>query len=235
MTKQLLIGLVTVTAILQMGCATPGTSTLNTTAPEVYEVTNELTIDDVFDSVWDRLVGELSKSFYVINNIDKASRLINVSFASDTPEVYVDCGMARRQYKRGTELQVYDYEIASSSSYKMADRSGQYPVTRFIERHTRLEGRVNIYVAPVDAGTRVSVNAKYILSVTASGRYVVENLLGAPTAQGEQAPHTTTIDFGTNRPSNTNWGTGENPSFVKCYSRGKLEEDILACARPAAK
>jgi hypothetical protein len=43
------------------------------------------------DEVWNELVAGLGAQFFVINNMDKASGFINVSYSGD-PEKYVDGG-----------------------------------------------------------------------------------------------------------------------------------------------
>ena len=47
--------------------------------------TNEVVLPENFEVVWKRLVKNLSADFFVINNIEKASRLINISFSANQP------------------------------------------------------------------------------------------------------------------------------------------------------
>ena len=118
----------------------------------VKPIQNEAVINKPFSQVWDELVKGLAKSFYVINNIEKASRLINVSFSTESPQSYVNCGKSIRTYERDNERANYEYEIAASSTYKLAagrvGQYGQYIGTLHVHRSTSLEGRVNVYVAP---------------------------------------------------------------------------------------
>jgi hypothetical protein len=222
---------IALSAAVAAGCATPGTSNIGYLPPEnPTKMSNEVVVDKPFESVWDALVRDLAKSFYVINNIEKQSRLINVSFSTDAPETYVDCGTTTRTYARGDENQTYKYNVASSFTYKVAARTGnlnQFPVTRNISRRTVLEGRANIYVAPEGQGTRVSVNARYILSVNTQGVYTVENVYGTPIERGALPQRTFTATFNTNQPTTVDWGTPGQPMQVTCHSRGRLEHDIL--------
>ena len=79
------------------GCA--GSSTYHYTPPtSLITPHNEVTIDEPFDVVWDRMVKNLSADFFVINNIEKISRLMNVSFSTTSPGKYIDCGRSRRTY-----------------------------------------------------------------------------------------------------------------------------------------
>jgi hypothetical protein len=95
------------------GCTVPGASKLDYSPPKDPDVqNNEVSISEPFDTVWDRLVGRLATGFFVINNIDKASRFINVSFSSDTPESYVDCGQSTREFSYQKEEKKYVYNVA---------------------------------------------------------------------------------------------------------------------------
>jgi len=215
------------------GCAVHGKSTSVTiTSPKV-EIDNEVFIDRPFSDVWDELVKELAKSFYVINNIEKTSRIINISFSTDTPEEYIDCGTTTRTYEKGEEHTKYTYKVVESSSYKLASKAGQhgqFPVMANINRKTSLEGRANVYVAPEDNGTRVTVNCRYIFSVNVSGNYITYDVFGNPIPfqSGEYSQTSESIAFNTNQEKTVNWGTAEQPADVNCYSTGKLEQDILS-------
>jgi hypothetical protein len=214
-------------------CATAGTQTADLAPAQSQHVSNEVTVTGSSDVVWDQLVAQLSRSFYVINNIDKASRLLNVSFYSDSPADYIDCGTTTRTYTRGDENQTYRYAFAASSSYKLGQRRDNAIITYNVNRSTKLEGRANIYVAPKDAGsTAVMVNARYILTVNVTGIYQAESLIGIKGATGPMDPSTYTVSFNTNQANTTNVATaGDPPSYVTCYSRGKLEGDIIKFAQ----
>jgi hypothetical protein len=218
-------------AVLIAGCATPGTSNLSYAPPEKSaKLPNEMVVNKPFDAVWDSFVHNLAKSFYVINNIDKQSRIINVSFSTETPETYADCGISTRTYSRGDENHTYTYNVASTSTFKVASRTGasnKLPLTALVTRHSSLEGRINIYVAPEGPNTRISVNARYVLTVKAEGTYVEENLYGNPIARGTLPTETATATFNTNQPVTTDWSTPEQPNTVTCQARGRLESDIL--------
>jgi hypothetical protein len=215
-------------ATMITGCATPGTSTLDYTPPQnPTKIQNELIVSKPFETIWDSFVRELAKSFYVINNIDKQSRIINVSFSTDTPETYVDCGITTRTYARGAETHTYKYNLASASTYKLAGVNNQLPQTAVLSRYPSLEGRANIYVAPEGENTRVSVNIRYVLSVKVQGTYTTENRYGAPIQSGTISAQTSTITLNTNQPATAHWGTPQQPLDPTCQSLGRLEKDIL--------
>jgi hypothetical protein len=212
------------------GCASPGMSTRQYQPPEPNKIENEKKVAKSFDETWDVLVAGLTKSVYVINNIDKASRIINFSFSSDAPELYLNCGTSYRNYSRGKENQSYTYPTAGSVVYKYGDAIGnrkQFPRTVVARRKTSLGGRANVYVAPIPDGTTLSVNARYILQVNATGVYTVENVYGTPMQTGQIQPFSQTWTLNTNQEFHGDAGTPEEPQPITCYATGKLERDIL--------
>ena len=214
------------------GCATPGVSTSDYSRHEPKSIKNEIQVDQPYTQVWDRLVRELSKSFYVINNIDKESRIINISFSTQTPTDFVDCGEAHRTYKRGKELDNYDYNVADSSSFKF---TGSTHGTLFdfanVRRTTTLEGRSNIYLAPLENDknkTTVAVNTRYILTIETAADAFSQNMYGQIMSLGPD-PHSPpiVISFNTNKPENHTFGDRGRTIEVTCFSNGKLEQDVL--------
>lgn len=211
------------------GCAIPGVNSMSYTKHDPKLIINEIQVDQPYSQVWDKLVRELSKSFYVINNIDKESRIINLSFSSQSPSEFVDCGQTHRTYKHGSELINYDYMVADSSTYKYAHGAREafsyYANTR---RTTSLEGRSNIYLAPLEndkAKTTVAVNTRYILTINVVGDIYAQHLNGNIFSQG-QTPHQqpTILSFNTNNPTERDFGDGVK---ISCSSNGKLEQDVL--------
>lgn len=219
--------------LLAAACVIPGTQTVTIAPAQPYHVENEVTVQASSDITWDRLVQGLSRGFYVINNIDKASRLINISFSSDSPQEYIDCGTTSRTYSRGQDEERYVYLVAESSSYKLGEKRSGTIVTYEVNRATELEGRANIYVAPADSGaTTVMVNVRYILTITLTGTYQSESPIGIKSSKTPMTPQATTIAFNTNQPNSTDIGTPDNPTSVTCYSRGRLEGEIIRFAKP---
>jgi hypothetical protein len=215
--------------IVIAGCATPGVNSSSYTKHDPKSVANEIQVDQPYSQAWDKLVRELSKSFYVINNIDKESRIINISFSSQTPSEFVDCGQTHRSYKHGDEMQSYDYNVADSSAYKYAggvrESLSYYAIIR---RTASLEGRSNIYLAPLEndkAKTTVTVNTRYILTIDTTGDAYAQHVNGNIFIQG-QIPHPqpTIISFNTNSPAEHDFGEGVK---VTCFSNGRLEKDVL--------
>ncbi|WAW08960.1 hypothetical protein NB640_06580 [Oxalobacter vibrioformis] len=183
--------------IVLSGCAT---TTESYEPPKEYPVESVRIFNASFDTVWKRLVKNLSKDFFVINNIEKSSHIINVSFSSDRPSDYVDCGTYTITT---TGFDPFTYKAESSSTY---DDWGGTAVQR-----TRLEGRVNIYVAPEKNKTEVTVSVKYVLPIDIS-----------VTHRNKLFKETQTYSFSSKQKYSGN--------DAICYSKGVIERSILDMA-----
>lgn len=229
--KTILAILITIVFHFLSGCATVGVSSYSYKEPTSFEIENEAFVPMPFDQAWDKLVRELATRFYVVNNIDKESRLINVSFSSNNPEQFVTGGTTTREFRRDGPTERISYDPASSSSFKTGWKWGPYknlPSTGTLYRRTSLEGRVNIYAAPDGDGMRMTVNCRYILTVKVTGTFVAENAFGTPMQTGVLPSSTETASLSTDAPVRVNWGTPAEPSWVTLRSTGKLENDILS-------
>lgn len=190
------------------GCAT---STTNYTPPTETRVVNTKFVNKPFDVVWDGLVKELSGDFFVINNIDKNSRLINISFSSQRPSEFVDCGITFRTFKNARGDQSYMYKTADAANFTAANDQGHVFNLR---RTSRLEGRTNIYVAPEGAGTNITVNTKYVISIS----------MAATAIDGRPAG---TENFIFDPSTKQTFSNGS----VTCAAMGAIEERILRAAQ----
>ena len=202
--------LVCILAVAAAGCAT---SKLNYTPPVLETVHNQVVVDAPFEEVWDRLVKNLASDFFVINNIEKSSRIINVSFSTNNPSDFVTCGLTSREFSNARGTQQYQYDPASSAQYTFTDVKG---MLFNASRTSRLNGRTNVYVAPDDSGgTMVSVNAKYVVDVSLSFTNVYNQPAGAQNVS---------FDFSTKQPQVKTDG-------VTCIAKGNIEAKILGYAR----
>lgn len=208
------------------GCAKNGTSTFKYTPPKEYKIENEVLIDKGYSVVWDELVRELSKSFFTINNIDKNSRIINVSFYANNPGRYVDCGHSYRSTSRGDEHREYDYEVASSSNYVLEDRGLDYFEDEIhVDRRTSLEGKMNIYLAPEGENkTLLSVNVRYILSTDGTFRGVRKHISGNVVDSRQLDSFHLVDSFSSKERYIRKEANG--PDFI-CEPKGVLEKEIL--------
>jgi len=112
--------------------------------------------------VWKDLVPRLAQTFFVINNIDQSSGLINISYSGD-PEKFVDCGHLTSTVKNARGQRTYDVPVARAHQvYERTVNAGLYGVDRAMS----LEGRANLVLEePQPNVTRVSVNVRYVLAM----------------------------------------------------------------------
>ena len=216
------------------GCATQGVTTVNRIPPKVASLTYEQKFEQPQGVVWDRLVKNMAKSFFVINNIDKDSRIINISYSSDKPQEYVDCGRSTRTYNDGKTTESYEYGVTDSLvTYKAA--SNKQPDPRFssvglILRRATVDGRANVYVAPESNGTLISVNAKSVVKITLSGEMLVQNFAGQVLRRQAIPPVSADVTAVTKGSTESTMAVGTTVERVTCYSTGKLEKEILDLA-----
>lgn len=204
-------------------CASFSTeSSRNYSEPEKIQIENSAIIDQPFDRAWDDLVEGLAKTFYVINNIDKESRLLNVSFEVSDLEKYVDCGETARTYSFQDYYQEWVYGIGDQVTYRIEGipqtqlQTGTYYE---VSNRPKLQGRANVYVAPhTDNRSKIEVNARYILTLdrTITERFALNNV-----ARGSDS-HSIMISFNTNEQ-----GKSEELGII-CYATGEFERDILS-------
>lgn len=187
-------------------------STANYRPPHSYDVVTERTLNMPFAQTWDMYVAKLSESFFVINNISKESRIINVSFSSDQPSEFVDCGYAIRTSNHpATGEQIFSYETADDSMYNMGVSGTNVVWT--IRRNTNLEGRINIYMAPMGNQTLLRANVRYVWSNNISGS---SNVGGVDSKQDSTSFSSKEV------------GTVSHPAGnYSCRSRGILEDRLL--------
>jgi hypothetical protein len=191
-------------AAVLTGCAS---SSIDYRPPADRPIANTKEVSVPFDQAWDALVRQLSSDFFVINNIDKNSRLINISFNTQKPSEFVDCGVTKRTFDNARGKRDYTYVTADSAVFSVTNgSSAAFNVTR----KTKLEGRVNIYVAPVAAGTSIAVNTKYAVTVATTA----VNFDGNPGGGDSNV-----FDFSTKQ--------GYSAPELSCYAKGTLEQRIL--------
>lgn len=174
---------------------------------------NSVTVDRPRDAVWNATVPELGKQFFVINNLDKSSGLINISYTGD-PEKYVDCGEVTSYVRNLRGERTYKFPASKAQqAYEVMDKSGNL---FFIDRKMSLEGRVNLIFEEVTkASTRITANTRYVLTRQITTQGVMS-----------QIPHSSndSISFNSN-------GKATFPGDTECVATGKLEQDILSAVK----
>lgn len=141
-----------VALLLLSACASAGTYIAPLAAPAPR---NAVSVPVRKSEVWRRLVPRLAQQFFVINNVDEPSGLINVSYSGD-PERYVDCGSM-----------IFDGQQVPAARARVHRQTALATVDRTLS----LEGRANIIVQELSAdSTRVSVTVRYVLASTVEGQ-----------------------------------------------------------------
>ena len=221
-------------AVSLTGCATQTQSTASRIEPSKPSFAYEKQINNKQGEVWDKLVKNMAKSFFVINNIDKESRIINLSYSSNRPQDYVDCGRSIRTFTEGKQTESYEYGITDNIvNYKVSP--GASPDPKFsrvglVSRTASLDGRANVYVAPENGGTLISVNAKSVVKIVMNGEVVVKNMMGAIVASQPFPASINDVTAVTKGGTDNTAAFGSKTETVTCYSTGKLEKDILELA-----
>ena len=170
------------------------------------------------DVVWAASVPALSKQFFVINNLDKSSGLINLSYSGD-PEKYIDCGRITSFVKNAQGERNYDFAGAKAQqNYEIMNPGvGLF----FLDRRMSLEGRVNLIFEEVDANTtRVTANTRYVVTRTQTVR-----------AAGGGFPQTSNDTISFNSGASAPFPSNQRGEFAECAARGVLEQEVLSAVQ----
>jgi hypothetical protein len=170
------------------------------------------------DLVWNDAVAALGQRFFVINNMDKASGLINVSYSGD-PARYIDCGRVTVEVSGlNAKTQTFD-GAAADSQYEAVAPVPPYGFPGRVQgrRQMMLEGRVNVIFEEVGSdSTRVTTATRYVVT----RRFASSN---APVPQSD------TVGFNGNEKGRFPQ-IGNNPP-LECVATGELENSILSIVK----
>lgn len=180
------------------------------------EYANSIVVDRAREDVWNDSVPELGKRYFVINNLDKSSGLINVSYSGD-PEQYIDCGNITSFVSNARGERTYNFAGAKAQqTYEIMNSSGLF----FIDRKMALEGRVNLIFEEVSPSrTRVTANT----------RYVVRRQSTVRTAMSE-FPRSNDDSIAFNAGGSGSFNNGDG-STTDCVATGELEQEILSAIK----
>jgi hypothetical protein len=107
-------------------------------------------LDHPFEKVWAATIDHATQTFFVIDNIEKDSGIITLSFGSADEAQFIDCGSVKSNKPNIPNGPVTDaFKVGASTS---------------------LEGKMNVRVKPEEnGGTAVTVRARYIYQVVGPG------------------------------------------------------------------
>lgn len=199
-------------AIPLTGCVTGNRSYAPPVAKSALVAPNFKEVGTQKDEVWAALVSGLGSQFFVVNNMDKASGFINVSYSGD-PEKYVDGGELVFKVSNLRGPREYRFPASrANTQYENVDRG----ILITVQRRLSLEGRMNVVVTDVVPGrTRVTVSTRYVLTLNAGGHTVT----GQPLT-----PVNETIAFITG-------GEAKLTSGTTFRSTGELESAVLSLVK----
>lgn len=186
----------------------PPTATLN--------VQNSREYNSSYDRTWKAVITHLSDTAFVIDNIDKDSGLITVSFSVTDPRTAIDCGNWSTWVKNMRGRRDYNFEGATPfSQYEMLVNR----TLTNIERNVTLSGKFNILVTSnSEQASRIKVTARYVssLSMKVSAFSLDANF--------NRVPAETISD-------SLSFNTGQEAKLTKgqtiCRSKGTLETAVL--------
>jgi hypothetical protein len=117
-------------------------------------------VDKPKDEVWKTMIKNIGSSFFVINNMDKESGFINVSYSGGNPCDFIECGTIISDLTNAKGHRVHSIEACSEFKQYEFISEGQYGT---VDRSMKLEGRINIVIQSDEPNkTLVNVNVRYI-------------------------------------------------------------------------
>jgi hypothetical protein len=217
MLKKLLI--ISMGLIMMCGCAT---GKFNYTKPKYSNVPykNSKMVLKNKNEVWKSVIKGLATSFFVINNLDKESGFVNISYAG-SPENYVNCGIIKSMGTLYGRKYNYLFPAQKRQMTYLAYDEGIKCILS-IDRTMNLEGRINLIIEEVGSNeTLVTVNIKYILTKKTRGQVKQSINPFYPVKRYNIFNTTETCSFNTNQ-------TGKFDSGITtCKSTNELEKNIL--------
>ena len=109
---------------------------------------NSLITNKNYDETWTSVTNFVNDSFFKIENLDKDSGLLTLSFGSKEPENFIDCG--------NFEYSLFFTGEEFKGSYIDYAKSGLLAV---------LEAKMNINIQKIDnESTKISINTNYMYS-----------------------------------------------------------------------
>jgi hypothetical protein len=204
--KSKILLLIVICTIL-MSCTS---SSYNYTPPSpMPQIENNVVVKAPKDIVWKNIIKGIAERFFVINNIDKASGLVNISYSGD-PEKYVDGGVLNYEFSNLRGERKYSFPATQKFAQYELNYDGSLCV---MTRRMELEGRMNILISEIDSSTSsVSVNTRYVLTMKITGYVLGSN--------DNLSPYQQTISFNTNQ-------FGESEGGGIYYPNGEFEKTIL--------
>lgn len=207
---------VLVLLVVVVGTSSCLTGAVNYTPPApTAALPTTVTVSRTRNDVWKDFIPRLAQTFFMINNIDQSSGLINISYAGD-PETFIDCGQIVSRVKNARGERTYQFPGSrANQQYEVMSNGNLFGVDRTLS----LDGRANVVLQETEPGiTRATVSIRYVLTRRIQSR----DVMGAMQSSSD----------------NISFNTGARASFpasaatTTCQSSGALEQRILALFGP---
>lgn len=193
-----------ITLILLVGC----TSYVHK-KPEEVTITNEKTLNQPINKVWSALFNQLYNESFTVNSIDKTTHTIVVSFKTDRPVNYIDCGIVKTNYRTSDKVNhPYMYNYADSTSY-LHDHNGK-PYKADVT--SNLEAKITAKVSPegnTNSTATINVDYKLIRKTTSTDE----------TDKTSSFTKQEVFDFTSTKPYKS--------EKISCTSTGAIEHNLL--------
>lgn len=214
--RSLLLAIFILSNLMIVGCAAK--TDVAYTQPKPQNEKNTRVYNGNIERVWDATISAVGESFFVIDNIERDSKIITLSFSVQDPNEYIDCGTLTvtnsggMSGKGATSIQ----GAQATATYLVSDGS---PHPKPALRTTALSGKANIILSKEGANsTKVKVMSRYVLLVNFESSRWVEVGFGG---YSQPIQSSQTVSFSTGE---TGVGT---KGQLQCTSRNTLEEAIL--------
>lgn len=211
--RKIILVLLAVACLGLVGCAAKTEVSLS--PPEAETNIESSTVYDMpFDVVWQAAIESIGKSFFMIDNIEKSSKIITITFSADNPNEFLDCGSVH--VKDRDSLTTFPYAQGKSTYPAPTGGLALMPAQRTVT----LIGKMNVvFSSTKNNQTSVTVNTRYVLTATDQSKIYIP--VGFAGMYMPAAPQVETISFNAGQ-------EGRNPiGNVTCKSRGVLEKRLL--------
>lgn len=180
-----------------------------------YDVITTKIVKKSYDRAWTGIVEEITTKSYSVDNIDKNSGYISITFSTTSPQQYLDCGLYNVKFKNLRGSQDLTFNGADSSQrYTAYDRGNMMPITRV----AALNGKISLFLKKENnKSSKLQVSAKYHLQIRGTTGYINDSYTWS------HRPYAYIVDLVSGE---RGFSTTMNRRPV-CISNGKLEKEIL--------
>ena len=184
---------------------------------------NSIVVNEPKEVIWKKMVPKLGKRFFTINNLDKSSGLVNITYRGD-PEAYVDCGSTESVVKNIRGKRMYSFPVSRANQEFEALIGTQLFI---VTRKMVLESKVNLIFEDMGENkTKITANANYILTNTQTNRQI--SAIIETNEKGTIDAHPEEVSESINFNSNGSASFQTSITSTKCQPTGKYEKDVLS-------